>query len=673
MPETLFPDPYSPEDCSPSRSFKRQQGRHAVSSAAIRLAVGFGVALTAVSVSAGSPASFRDLNHNGTLDPYEDARLDARARADDLMRRMTLEEKVGTLLHGTLPAIGNPFGASDKGYDLPAIEKLIADRRITSMISRLAMSPSAFAAQNNAVQRLAEKSRLGIPVTISTDPRNHFSVVAGASVAASGFTQWPEPLGMAALGNLETVRRFGGIAAREYRAVGLHMALSPQADLYTEPRWSRGIATFGANPARVSALSAAYIEGFQGSASGLKSTGVATIVKHFAGYGAEPEGFDAHNAYGARVTLTNESFARHLAAFEGPLKVRSAGLMPTYAIVTGVTLDGKPLEPVGAGFNSRLLQDLLRKKLGYQGLIVSDWGIANDCPAACSAPTAQNPQTPMAIAMPWGVEGLSQEDRIAKAVMAGVDQIGGFDDPAPILAAVRAGKITIARLDEAVRHALNVKFELGLFDNPYVDEAEATRVANDPASIALADRAQREAQVLLENRGNTLPLTPAHRKIWLYGVGREAAVAAGLTVVSNPSDADVALVRLATPAEKLHPNSFFGAMQNEGRLDFRDGDKDYEALKAVAGRLPVIVAIDLDRPAILTNVSDKADALLGLFGASDAALLDVVLGRVKPLGRLPVELPRSMTAVESQRPDLANDSKAPLYPVGAGLSLKGAK
>jgi beta-glucosidase len=638
-----------------------------VKPAASIVGIALGLILSASAASGDTGQPFRDLNHNGRLDPYEDARLPAEARAADLIARMTVEEKAGTLLHGTLPAIDNPFGASDKGYDLPAIAKLVREGGITSMISRLAMPPADFAAQNNAVQRIAERSRLGIPVTISTDPRNHFSVVAGASVAASGFTQWPEPLGLAALGDAELVRRFGAIASREYRAVGLQMALSPQADLATEPRWSRALATFGADPETVSRLAAAYVEGFQGSANGLAPGGVATIVKHFAGYGAEPEGFDAHNAYGATVRLTNASFARHLAAFEGPLKAGSAGIMPTYAIVSGVSLDGKPLEQVGAGYSRQLLQDLLRKKLGYQGVVVSDWGIANDCPQACSAPTADTPQTPMAIAMPWGVERLSIEDRLAKGVEAGIDQFGGFDDPAPMLAAIRSGKITQARLDDAVRRVMIIKFRLGLFDNPYVDEAAAARIVGAQEAAALAAQAQREAQVLLENRKAVLPLAAARRKVWLFGVEPRVAADAGLEVVSDPRQADAALVRLSAPSEKLHPHHFFGIMQNEGRLDFRDGDAGYEALKSVAGRLPVIVAVDLDRPAILTNVRDKADALLGLYGASDAALIDVVLGRAKARGHLPVELPRSMAAVEAQRPDLPNDSKAPLYPAGAGI------
>ncbi|MBO9724012.1 MAG: glycoside hydrolase family 3 C-terminal domain-containing protein [Novosphingobium sp.] len=636
-----------------------------------------GVAVVALALAgplgagATTPApGFRDLNHNGRMDPYENSQLSDEARTEDLIAQMTLEEKAATLLHGTLPAVGSPIGAGNSGYDMPAVETLVKDRGITSMISRLAVPPAMFAAQNNAVQSIAASSRLGIPVTISTDPRNHFSVVGGASVAATGFTQWPEPLGLAALDDDALVRQFGAIAATEYRAVGLHMALSPQADLATEPRWSRALATFGADPAKVSRLAAAYVEGFQGGASGLARSGVATIVKHFVGYGAEPEGFDGHNAYGAKLQLTNASFARHLAAFAGPLKAGSAGIMPTYGIVTGVTIDGKPMEQVGAGFNATLLQDLLRKKMGYRGLVVSDWGIVNDCSATCSRPTADNPQTPSAIAMPWGVEKLTVEQRVAKGVNAGIDQFGGFADPAPLLAAVRSGAISQARLDDAVRQVMLVKFRLGLFDNPFVDETAAARIVGAPQAAALAAKVQSEAQVLLQNRKGTIPLAPTLRKIWLHGVSLEAARLAGFQVVADPAQADVALIRMASPAEKLHPYHFFGNMQDEGRLDFRDGDAGYDALRSVAGRLPVIVAVDMNRPAILTNVQGKADAMLALYGASDAALLDVVSGKIMARGHLPVELPRSMAAVEAQRPDLPNDSRNPLYAVGFGLEEK---
>jgi beta-glucosidase len=156
------------------------------------------------------------------------------------------------------------------------------------------------------------------------------------------------------------------------------------------------------------------------------------------------------------------------------------------------------------------------------------------------------------------------------------------------------------------------------------------------------------------------------RKIWVFGVSKEAAQSAGFTVVATPAEADVALVRVSTPAETLHPNYFFGAIQHEGRLDFRDGDPGYEAIRQASAKVPTIVAVDMDRPAILTNVRPKARAIIAVFGASDAALLDVVAGRARAEGHLPFELPSSMKDVEAQDPARPDDTARPLYPVGSG-------
>src|SRR5690606_37868379 len=157
----------------------------------------------------------------------------------------------------------------------------VGEKHVTSFITRLSLPPADLAEQNNRVQELAERSRLGIPVTISTDPRNHFQYVLGASASATGNTRWPELLGFAALADAALVRRFGEIARREYRALGIHMALSPQLDLATEPRWARGSGTFGSDAALTSRLGAAYVAGFQGGAGGLAPDGVMTVVKHW--------------------------------------------------------------------------------------------------------------------------------------------------------------------------------------------------------------------------------------------------------------------------------------------------------------------------------------------------------------------------------------------------------
>ncbi|MFN3456094.1 MAG: glycoside hydrolase family 3 protein [Novosphingobium sp.] len=624
----------------------------------------FATALASSPATAGE--AYRDLNHNGRQDVYENPAAPVARRVDDLLRQMTLEEKVALMLHGTLAAQNGARIGVGAAYDKPAAQAQLA-RGVNSAITRLSPDAKTFAEENNAIQRLAEATRLGIPVTISTDPRNHFQVTVGVSSASGGFSQWPETLGMAAIGDEKLVERFGRLVAAEYRAVGIHMALSPQADLYTEPRWPRGVATFGSDAATVSRLAGAYVRGFQGSAKGLVRSGVATVVKHWVGYGAEPEGFDGHNYYGRIARLDNASFAQHVAAFEGALVAKSAGVMPTYVIADGVSINGKPLPQVGAGFSKPLIDGLLRKTKKFGGIVISDWGITNTCLEQCKAPTEEKPQG-YNIAMPWGVEGLSEEDRYAMGANAGIDQFGGVDDPAPLLAAVRHGKVSLARVDQAARRVLTLKFELGLFDNPYVDVAQATKVIGDPATQAEADKAQRAAQVLLENKAGMLPLAQG-RKVWLSGVNADVARAGGLTVVETLDQADVALVRVATPFEVLHPHHFFGSRQHEGRLDFRAEDEATKVVTTASGRVPTIVAVDLDRPAVMTLFKDKASALYGLFGASDAVLVDLVTGKAKSQGRLPFELPSSAKAVEEQHPGRPDDSTAPLYKRGDGIVL----
>jgi beta-glucosidase len=644
-------------------------------SAAARMA---GLAAAGILIAATPPLSgseieapaWRDLNHDGVLDPYEDVRLPIAERVENLLGQMTLEEKVGSMVHASLPAADSPIGASSQGYDMPRVTAMVKSGHISSFITRLVMPPQELARQNNQVQKIAEGTRLGIPVLVSTDPRHHFQATLGASTTGGGFTLWPDTLGFAALGSADLVRRFGDIARREYRAVGIHMALSPQADVGSEPRWSRFSATFGSDPDTISRLAGAYVEGFQGGKNGVTRDGVATVVKHWVGYGAEPEGFDGHNRYGRNVYLSQASFADHTRAFDGALAAGSAGVMPSYVVIHGPRVGGKALEPVGAGFNRQLLSDLLRGEKGFRGLIVSDWSITRDCPAACLAPTADDPQTAPAIGMPWGVERLSVVERFAKGVDAGIDQFGGVEEAGPILAAVRQGLLSEARIDASVRRILTLKFELGLFEDPFVDEQNARSVVGNSEWQIEADRAQRESQILLRNEGSLLPL-PAGKKLWLYGADPAVALAAGYIVVDDPAAADVALIRVATPFERLHPNHFFGSRQHEGRLDFRADDPGVQALTRVARHVPTILAVEMDRPAILTEVARSSKALLVNFGTSDAALFDVISGRATACGRLPFALPSSMEAVRQQQSDLPDDDRSPLFQRGDGLGDPG--
>lgn len=612
--------------------------------------------------------TFKDLNRNGVLDPYEDWRLSPSARARDLVSRMTLEEKAGVMMHGTARSVG-PRGDAGvgTGYDVDATGKLIRDVGVNSFITRLGGDPRLLAAENNRLQEIAESTRLGIPLTISSDPRHHFQYVLGASVQSGRFSQWPETLGLAAIGSASLVRRFADIARQEYRAVGIEETLSPQADLATEPRWSRINGTFGEDPDLARDLVKAYVEGFQHGLSGVDSAGVMTVVKHWVGYGAQKNGFDSHSSYGRVASFPDGSLDTHITPFLGAFAAHVAGVMPTYSILEGATVDGRPLEQVGAGFNRQLLNDLLRKRYGFQGVILTDWAVTNDCSDLCrnGFPEGQRPSF-SAVAMPWGVEDLTKVDRFAKAVNAGVDQFGGTEEAQFLVEGVRSGKIAESRLDQSVTRIVIQKFTQGLFENPYVDTAAAARVVGSPAFQAEGVAAQRRSLVLLENKNDMLPFAPRGRRVFLHGIDSATAARYGFNVVADLSQAELAIVRTNAPFQTLHPNYMFGAMQHEGDLGFRSGDPEFEEIKRITAAVPTIVTVYLDRPAILTELKDRVSALIGNFGVGDVALLDVLTGVAKPEGRLPFELPSSMQEVEAQRSDKPHDTAHPLYHIGFG-------
>lgn len=604
---------------------------------------------------------FKDLNRNGRLDRYEDWRLSPAQRAADLTERMSLDEKAGLLMHGNPPGLN---GGLRNPWDMTGIAPQIRDRHIRFYINRVSAPPREMAAMANGAQKLAEETRLGIPLVISSDPRNHFQATFGLSVSAGKSTQWPEPPGMAAAGDPELVREFGRIAAREYRAMGISMALSPMADLASEPRWPRTNGTFGDDPAKVETFVQAYIEGFQGARAGLAPGGVATVVKHWAGYGAQPEGYDAHNPYGRDIAFPGGWFDRHVAPFKGAFRAGATGIMPTYGLMPdNVIINGRPAEKVAAGFSHQMLTELLRDTYKFDGFVLTDWKITDDCLTPCLEGTLKHDE----VGMPWGVENLSKPERFAKALDAGVDQFGGVMDPDILVKLVETGRITPERIDLSVRRMLVVMFQLGLFENPYVDADAAERIVGAPADREKALEAQRRSLVLLEAADGTLPLVPAKKpRAWLWKMDAEIAKARGFTIVDSPEQADVALLRIAAPFT-TRPAYFFGSRHHEGSLAFASDNPDRLAVeRAAAAGIPVMVSTYLDRPAILGPIKDKATVLIGDFGASDDALLDLVTGKARFTGTLPFELPSSMEAVEKQLPDVSADSDKPLYASGFG-------
>jgi beta-glucosidase len=584
---------------------------------------------------------FRDLDHDGILAPFEDWRLSPFERAVDLVGRLSVEEKAGLLLHGTLFADG-PFGVVGVGdaYDIDAVTDFLCKRHITSAITRLTPSPREMAKLHNQLQAIAAQTRFSIPLSISTDPRHHFTELRGVSHMSKGFTKFPEFLGLGATDDIDLVRRFGDVVRREYRAIGIHVALSPQADLATEPRWSRALGTFGSNPNRVSRLVGAYVEGVQGGVDGVHAESVACVVKHWVGYGASRDGFDGHNYYGRFSAFPGGRFNDHVDAFSGAFDAHVAGVMPTYNILENLEIDGTPVEQVGAGFSRVLLTKLLRETKKFSGVVLSDWSITRDVTESCR--TGEPPQGPQDIAMAWGVEDLSRPERFAAAINAGVDQLGGEDDPAPLLDAISSGLITMDRVDEAAIRVLEQKFRLGLFENPFVDENQAERVVGQADHHALSLSVQRAA--LVELAGVSRDVLPSDQ-VYLVGVDRDEAIGEGLDVVDRLDQATIAIVRISAPFERLHPTFFFGSMMHEGSLAYSPDDPRIIQLREIASKVPVIVVVFCDRPPTVGLLDEHASYLIGEYGITDKVLIRTLTDGQKISGRLPMARPVAMDEV----------------------------
>jgi len=619
---------------------------------------------------------FKDLDRNGELDPYEDWRLSPEERARDLVRRMSLVEKAGAMMHGTARAAG-PMGPAGFGssYDSAANRALIDSGKVTAMITRLNASAGTIAAQNNMLQEIAEHRRLGIPLLLSTDPRNHVQNIRGVSTGGSVFSVWPDPAGLAATRDTSLVRKLGDIARREYRAVGIQMALSPQADVATEPRWPRVSGTFGEDADLARGMVRAYVTGLQHGMRGLDSTSAAAVVMHWVGEGAARDGLDSQDYDGRYASFApskgSTNLEYHVRPFLGAFAAHVAGVMPAYSILQDATWGGQPIEQVGAGFNKQLLTDVLRGKYAFRGVVLADWAITNDCNARCVRGAAAGERPSAAnIGAPWGMENVPMRARFVKAVRAGVDQFGGTERANMLVDAVEAGELAPAQIDSAVARVLTQRFALGLFENPYVDTAAASRVVGSAAFRAAGRDAQRRSLVLLENKGAILPLRGTGHRVFLRGIDPSAVAHDGWLAVSDPAQADVAIMRIGAPYQTSQTQYRTGAQLHEGSLAFTDSTPGFAEFVRVSAKVPTIAVVHLDRPAILTPIQQGARAVIGEFGVTDEALIDVLSGRRRPSGKLPFELPASMDAVLRQRSDVARDIAQPLYPFGYGLTYR---
>ena len=576
---------------------------------------------------------------------YRNPELSVAERVEDLLGRMTVAEKAGLLFQTMIVVGSGDLSEASSAFRVNSAEHMIKNQLLTHFnVVRTADNARELAEWQNRLQQLAAGTRLSIPVTLSTDPRNHFTENVGTAATAGAFSQWPETLGLAAIGSAELVERFADIARQEYLAVGLRLALHPQIDLATEPRWSRISGGFGEDADLTSKLVQAYIRGFQGEKLGPQS--VSTMTKHFPGGGPQLDGEDPHFAYGREQVYPGGNFDYHLEPFRAAIAAETAQMMPYYGVPIGTDY-----EEVAFGFNKAIVNDLLRGELGFDGIVCTDWGLITDT-------TILGQPMP---ARAWGVEHLDEASRVEMILDAGCDQLGGEARPELVLQLVEQNRISEERLDVSVRRLLREKFILGLFDDPYVDPDHAAATVGRAEFVTAAAAAQRRAYTLLTNHDQILPLRKGCR-IYLEGVSEDAAAGYG-DVVGDPAGADVALLRLKAPYEP-RPGGF-EAMFHAGSLEFAAEERDHHA--AICSAVPTIVDVYLDRPAVLTELADAAAALLGSYGSSDEAFLDVVFGAAQPEGSLPFDLPRSMVAVAASRSDVPFDTADPIFRFGHGL------
>lgn len=589
-----------------------------------------------------------------TIDPtYRDASLPIEERVENLLSQMTLEEKAG-LFFQTMIAMSKDgeLAPADPMFNLPSNEEYVIGKGMTHF-NVLGSAPSAelMALWHNKLQELAGTTRLGIPVTISTDPRHHFSDNPLAGMMAGPFSSWPESIGLAAIRDEALVERFGDIARQEYTAVGIRVALHPQIDLATEPRWGRQVATFGEDAELTGKLGAAYIRGFQGSELGPDS--VATMTKHFPGGGPQMDGEDAHFAYGREQVYPGGQFELHLKPFEAAFEAGTSQIMPYYGMPVGTEH-----EEVGFSFNKSVITGLLRERYGFDGIVCTDWGLISDSEIMGQPFPARA----------WGVEHLTPRERMIKLLEAGVDQFGGEAIPDLLIELVESGDVTEQRLDQSARRLLREKFVLGLFEEPLVDVQKAGVVVGSEEFRAAGEAAQRASITVLTNNSTDAgaPTLPLATGLKLYVEGIDEAVAGEYgTVVATPEDADVAIIRTHAPFEVR--GTMFENFFHQGSLDFTD--EAVAHLREIAAAVPTVVDVHLDRPAILTPIVDAPAAIVANYGANARALLDVLTGAAEPKGKLPFDLPSSMAAVEASREDVPFDTKDPLFRFGHGLII----
>ena len=531
---------------------------------------------------------FKNLSRSGKLEFYEDWRLDAKTRAQDLASKLSIEQIAGLMLyskHQPIPGRGGPFGGTYNGKpfdeaNVPAYtmsdeqKQFLKEDNVRHVLVTSMDSKEVGAKWNNLVQEYVEGLPWGIPVNNSSDPRHKSKPedVYHQGQEYNNVSKWPDGIGIAATFDPDIAYEFGQVVSKESRALGIGTALFPQIDLATEPRWNRFNQTFSEDAQLSIDLSQAYVDGLQTStdneiADGWGYDSINAMVKHFPGGATGEAGRDAHYIYGKYSVYPGNNFKEHLRPFkEGAFNLKgktkcAASVMPYYTVSTDI--DQKNGENVGNSYSKYIITDILRNECGFDGVVCTDWGITRD--------ESDKVYTFMG-GKCWGVEHLSEAQRHYKILMAGADQFGGNNDMKPIIEAYEIGvqehgqPYMRRRFEQSATRLLMNFFRLGLFENPYLDIDKTNEIVGCKEHVEKGYEVQKKSLTLLKNKNHVLPIKD-RLKVYIPTRHIEPHMTpfAGMTqpmdvipckkeiveqyydVVDNPHDADFALVFMETP------------------------------------------------------------------------------------------------------------------------------
>jgi beta-glucosidase len=582
--------------------------------------------------------------------PSFDSRPPVEVRVEDLLARMTLEEKIGQMTQANAGSLVDPADVAKLGIgsllsggdDLPSPN-----------------TPEGWADAFDRYQRIALTTRLAIPLLYGVDSVHGFS-------HSTGTTIFPHNIGLGATRDPALVREIGRATALEMAGTGIRWTFSPCLAVVQDERWGRTYESFGENTELVSSM-ASLIAGYQGGASGLPTSLLAT-AKHFLGDGGTEGGRDQGDTAGSEEAL----LAVHLPPFRAALDQGVGSVMISFSSWNGQKMHG----------NQRLVTILLKEKMGFDGIVVSDWKGINQLNGAYA-------------------------EQVRAGVNAGIDVFMAADDYRAFAATLRnevmTGSVDRERIDDAVRRILRTKLRMGLFEHPFAARPYLAQ-AGSPQNRGLARRAVRESVVLLKNEGGILPLPKTLKRILVVGKnadnlgsqlggwsitwqGVSGKITAGTTIlaaIKNAVSPDTVVVfdrqaRAADTsprdsADSAQPRPFFDVAiavigekpYAEGRGDRSENpgldDEDSRVLDRVAAAgIPAVAVLISGRPLVVTDWLPKWKALLAAWlpGTEGAGIADVLFGDFKPVGKLPLTWPRTGTA--AARAD-------PLFPYGYGLS-----